>query len=214
MIFALAALLAACSSAANSSSTSTSAEASSAASPAADNGTPAGAAPATYRVNVVTSRGPFVIDVTRSLSPNGADRFYALVNAKYFDGARFYRVVPGFVVQFGAAADPKVTKSWDVTFPDDPVEGSNTRGTVTFAATSVPNSRTTHVFVNLADNKNLDTMGFSPFGKVSTGMNVVDGIYSGYGEQPDQTLISAQGNAYLVKNFPKLDYIVTARVAK
>lgn len=166
----------------------------------------------TYRVLFDTSRGPVVIVVDRSLAPNGAKRFYELVKAKYFDGARFYRVVPGFVVQWGGAADPAVSKKWDVTIPDDAVKTSNTRGTVTFAATSTPNSRTTHMFISLGDNGRLDAMGFAPIGHVTTGMSAVDHIYAGYGEQPDQGLIASQGNKYLVKSFPKLDYIKTARI--
>jgi peptidyl-prolyl cis-trans isomerase A (cyclophilin A) len=166
----------------------------------------------TYRVVLDTSEGPVVIDVDRRLAPNGAQHFYELVKARYFDGARFYRVVPGFVVQWGAAADPAVSKKWDVTIPDDPVKASNMRGTVTFAATGQPNSRTTHLFVNLGNNGRLDAMGFAPIGRVVTGMQAVDHIYSGYGEQPDQSQIAAQGNAYLEKEFPRLDYIKSARV--
>ncbi len=165
-----------------------------------------------YRVLLDTSQGPVVVDVDRALAPNGAKRFYELVKAKYFDGARFYRVVPGFVVQWGAAADPAVTKKWSTTIPDDAVKASNTRGTLAFAATGQPNSRTTHVFVSLADNARLDAMGFAPIGRVASGMRVIDHIYSGYGEQPDQELIGAQGNAYLKKEFPRLDYIKTARI--
>src|SRR5581483_6533243 len=150
-----------------------------------------------YTVIMETSKGPVEIYVDRVLAPNGAQRFYELVKAKYFDGARFYRVVPNFVVQWGAAADPAVTKKWDVTIPDDPVMGSNTRGMVTFAATGQPNSRTTHLFINLGNNARLDAMGFSPFGRVTKGMDVVDQIYSGYGERPDQSQIAAHGNAYL-----------------
>lgn len=161
-----------------------------------------------------TSRGPVVIEVDPSLAPNGAKRFAELVRARYFDGARFYRVVPHFVVQWGAASDPKVTKKWDVTIPDDPVKAQNVRGTVTFAATNEPNSRSTHLFINLGDNSNLDAMGFAPIGHVVSGMENVDKIYSGYGEQPDQGQIAAQGNAYLLKQFPKLDYIQTARIQK
>lgn len=168
----------------------------------------------TYRVLMNTSRGPVVIEVDPSLAPNGAKRFSELVNAHYFDGARFYRVVPHFVVQWGAAADPKVTKKWDVTIPDDPVKTSNARGTVSFAATGQPNSRTTHLFINLGDNSNLDGMGFAPIGRVVSGMENVDKIYPGYGETPDQGEIAAQGNAYLIKQFPKLDYIKTARVQR
>lgn len=166
----------------------------------------------TYRVLLDTSKGPVVIEVDRRLAPNGAQRFYDLVNAKYFDGDRFYRVVPGFVVQWGAASDPAVTKKWDVTIPDDPVKASNTRGTVTFAATGQPNSRTTHLFINLADNARLDAMGFAPIGRVTGGMPFVTAIYSGYGEQPDQSQMAADGNAYLEKEFPRLDYIKTARI--
>jgi cyclophilin family peptidyl-prolyl cis-trans isomerase len=166
----------------------------------------------TYRVVLDTSKGPVVIDVDRRLAPNGAERFYELVKAKYFDGARFYRVVPGFVVQWGAAADPAVTKKWDTTIPDDAVKTSNTRGTVAFAATGQPNSRSTHLFINLGDNAKLDAMGFAPIGRVGSGMEVVGRIYPGYAEQPDQALIAAHGNAYLEKEFPRLDYIKTARV--
>ncbi|HZY98857.1 MAG TPA: peptidylprolyl isomerase [Candidatus Baltobacteraceae bacterium] len=168
----------------------------------------------TYDVVLSTSRGPVVIEVDPSLAPNGAKRFADLVNAKYFDGARFYRVVPHFVVQWGGAADPHVSKKWDVTIPDDPVKTSNVRGTVSFAATNEPNSRTTHLFINLGDNANLDGMGFAPIGKVVSGMDNVDKIYAGYGEQPDQGAIAEQGNAYLAKEFPKLDYIKTARIQK
>ncbi len=165
-----------------------------------------------YRVLLDTSQGPIVIDVDRALAPNGAKRFYDLVKAKYFDGARFYRVVPGFVVQWGAAAAPAVTKRWDITIPDDSVKASNTRGTMAFAATGEPNSRTTHVFISLGDNARLDAMGFAPIGRVTSGMRAVDHIYSAYGEQPDQRLIEVQGNAYLEKEFPRLDYIKTARI--
>jgi peptidyl-prolyl cis-trans isomerase A (cyclophilin A) len=172
----------------------------------------AAATPNTYRVSFDTSKGPVLIEIDRRLAPNGAQRFYELVKAKYFDGARFYRVVPGFVVQWGAAANPAVTKKWDVTIPDDPVNGSNTRGVVTFAATGAPNSRSTHLFINLANNARLDVMGFAPIGKVVKGMDVVDHIYAGYGERPDQAKIAAQGNAYLNKDFPRLDYIKTARI--
>jgi peptidyl-prolyl cis-trans isomerase A (cyclophilin A) len=171
-----------------------------------------GAAAGTYSVELDTTEGPVVINVDPSLAPNGARHFADLVKAHYFDGARFYRVVPGFVVQWGAAADPAVTKKWDVTIPDDPVKTSNARGTVTFAATGQPNSRTTHLFINLVDNARLDAMGFAPIGRVTSGMDAVDKIYPGYGEQPDQSMIAAEGNAYLEKEFPKLDYIKTAHI--
>jgi peptidyl-prolyl cis-trans isomerase A (cyclophilin A) len=171
-------------------------------------------APATFRVNLDTSRGPVVVEVTRDDAPVGTDRFYNLVKAKYFDGARFFRVVPGFVVQFGLAADPAVSKTWDVNIQDDPVKGTNARGTLTFAATGAPNSRSTQLFINLADNARLDGIGFAPFAKVVSGMEHVDELYSGDGERPDQGQITTQGNAYIEKEFPKLDYIKTARIAE
>ena len=166
----------------------------------------------TYRVALDTSRGPVVIDVDRSLAPIGAQHFYELVKAKYFNGARFYRVVPGFVVQWGAAADPAVTKKWSADIPDDPVKGSNTLGTVSFASEMQPNTRSTHLFINLADNMKLNVMGFAPIGMVHSGMATVAKIYPGYGQRPDQTMITAQGNKYLEKDFPKLDYIKSAHI--
>jgi peptidyl-prolyl cis-trans isomerase A (cyclophilin A) len=171
-------------------------------------------APATFRVNLDTSRGPVIIEVTRADAPNGADRFYNLVKAKYFDGARFFRVIPGFMAQFGIAANPSVTKAWDVPIPDDPVKTSNVRGTVTFAATAAPDSRTTQMFISFADNSRLDGMRFAPIGKVTAGMENVDRIYSGDGERPDQSRIEDEGNSYLEKEFPHLDYIKTARIAE
>lgn len=193
-------------------STSQSAASQSAAPQSAAPQAPAQNATGTYRVLLDTSKGPVTIVVDRKLAPNGAKHFYELVNAKYFDGARFYRVVPGFVVQWGAAADPAVTKKWDVNIPDDPVKASNTRGMVAFAATGQPNSRSTHLFINLGNNGRLDAMGFSPIGRVVGGMSAVDHIYSGYGEKPDQEMIAEQGNEYLNKEFPQLDYIKTARI--
>jgi peptidyl-prolyl cis-trans isomerase A (cyclophilin A) len=177
-------------------------------------------APATFRVSLDTTKGPVVIEVTRDLAPIGADRFYNLVKAKYFDGARFFRVVgptdghPAFVAQWGIAADPETTKKWDVPIPDDPVKTSNVRGTVTFAAASAPNTRSTQMFINLGDNSRLDAMGFAPFGRVVSGMDTVDQLYYGYGESPDQTAAEEQGNSYFETNFPKLDYIKTARLAQ
>lgn len=169
--------------------------------------------PEVYRVNFDTSRGAFVVEVSRAWAPLGADRFYALVQEKFFDGARFFRVVPNFMVQFGLAADPAVTKNWDGSeFPDDPVTMHNTRGTISFA-TRGPKSRTTQVFINFGDNtQSLDPQGFSPFGRVVSGMDVVDKIYPGYGEQPDQGRVTHEGNAYVEKEFPQLDYIKTARI--
>jgi peptidyl-prolyl cis-trans isomerase A (cyclophilin A) len=171
-------------------------------------------APAVFRVNLDTSRGPVVIEVTRDNAPIGADHFYTLVKAKYFDGARFFRVVPNFMAQFGIAADPAVTKTWDVPIQDDPVKTSNVRGTVTFAQTSAPNSRSTQLFINFVDNAFLDSQRFAPFGKVVSGMETVDQIYSGDRENPDQGRIQAEGNTYLEKEFPRLDYIKTARIAE
>jgi peptidyl-prolyl cis-trans isomerase A (cyclophilin A) len=169
-------------------------------------------APAVFRVNFSTSRGPVVVEITRAQSPHGADRIFNLVKTGYFDGARFYRVVPGFIVQFGGAADPRLSKAWDVPIPDDPVKGTNARGVLTFAMAG-PDSRTTQFFINLADNAGLDGMGFAPLGRVLRGMENVDKIYSGDGENPDQGVIYEQGNAYLQKAFPHLDAIVTARLA-
>jgi len=171
-------------------------------------------APSTFRVNFDTTKGPILIEVTRDLAPIGADRFYNLVKAKYFDGARFFRVAPGFVVQWGIAASPDTTKAWDVPIQDDPVKTSNTRGTVTFAATAAPNSRSTQLFINLADNARLDAMGFAPFGKVISGMDAVDQINPQYGEKPDQQAAEQQGNSYFESNFPRLDYIKTARLVQ
>jgi peptidyl-prolyl cis-trans isomerase A (cyclophilin A) len=169
-------------------------------------------APAVYRVSMDTSRGPVVIEVTRADAPLGADRFYNLVKAKYFDGARFFRVIPGFMAQFGLAADPALSKAWDMPIQDDPVKASNVRGTLTFAATSSPDSRSTQLFINFGDNSRLDSQRFAPFGKVVSGMENVDQIYSGDRENPDQSRIEAEGNAYLEKSFPNLDYIKTARI--
>ena len=161
-----------------------------------------------------TSKGPFVVEVHRDWAPNGADRFYELVNNHFYDEARFFRVVPNFVVQWGIQADPAVQLNWRTkTIPDDPVAQTNRRGTITFA-TSGPNSRTTQLFINLADNPRLDALGFAPFGQVISGMSVVEGLYSGYGQTPDQNQIQMQGNAYLQSQFPKLDYIQTARISQ
>jgi peptidyl-prolyl cis-trans isomerase A (cyclophilin A) len=173
-------------------------------------------APATYRVSFATTKGPFVVTVHRAWSPRGADRFYNLVQAHFFDGVTFFRVVKGFVVQFGISPEPAVSKAWQTaTIKDDPVKVSNTPGTLTFADAG-PDTRTTQLFVNLGNNAGLDTQGFSPFGRVTTGMSVVNKLYSGYGERPtgDQQQISTQGNAFLEKTFPKLDHIRTARIVR
>lgn len=169
-------------------------------------------APASYRVRFETSAGAFTVEVTRAWAPLGADRFYNLVRHGFFDGTRFFRVVPGFVMQFGLSGDPGISARWrTASIPDDPVLQHNTRGTVTFA-TAGPATRTTQMFINFGDNTRLDGMGFSPLGSVVEGMDVVDRIYSGYGEQPDQGRIEMQGNAYLRSQFPQLDSIAHATV--
>lgn len=170
------------------------------------------AAPPEFKVKFDTSKGVFVVDVHRDWAPLGADRFYELVKDGFYDQARFFRVVPGFVVQWGLNKDPKVSADWrEKQIPDDPVKESNRPETITFA-TSGPNSRATQLFINLGNNASLDAMGFAPFGQVVEGMNVVASLYSGYGESPQQNLIEAQGNEYLQREFPQLDYIKTARV--
>lgn len=178
-------------------------------------------APASYRVRFETNEGPFVVEVERRLAPNGADRFYQLVNDGFYDGVRFFRVISGFMAQFGINGDPAVTARWaGNTIQDDPVVGSNTRGTITFAMTGQPNSRGTQLFINLVDNTNLDAQRFAPIGRVVEGMDVVDRLYSGYGEGaprgqgPDQAQIRSQGNAYLTQNFPQLSYIERATIVQ
>jgi peptidyl-prolyl cis-trans isomerase A (cyclophilin A) len=175
-------------------------------------------APESYKAKFETSKGAFVIQVTRSWAPNGADRFYNLVKNGFFDDARFFRVIDGFMVQFGISGNPDVSAAWtNATIPDDPVRESNARGTVTFA-TAGPNTRTTQVFINFNNNSMLNGQGFAPFGKVVSGMNVVDSFYKGYGEGaprgngPNQGLLKSQGNAYLLTQFPKLDYIKKATI--
>jgi peptidyl-prolyl cis-trans isomerase A (cyclophilin A) len=171
-----------------------------------------GPAPDSFRVTFETSRGPFVVQVNRALSPKGADRFYELVQSGFFNENRFFRVVPGFVAQFGLNDKPKVNEAWDgKTIADEPLKETNARGTIVFA-TSGPDSRSHQLFINLVDNARLDAMGFAPFGRVVDGMAVVDSLYSGYGEAPDQGMIQSLGNSYLQRNFPKLDYIKTTRV--
>jgi peptidyl-prolyl cis-trans isomerase A (cyclophilin A) len=166
------------------------------------------------KVRFETTEGSFVVEVHPEWAPRGAERFLRLVKERYYDGAAFFHVVPGFVVQFGIAADPSVTSRWeDETIPDDPVVKSNTRGMVTFA-TAGPDTRTTQIFINYGDNSNLDPRGFAPFGVVVSGMQIVDRISSVHGESPVQDMISRRGNAYLTEQFPELDYIRNARIVK
>ena len=172
-------------------------------------------APAMYKVNLDTSKGLIVIQVHRDWAPIAADRFFNLVKNGFYDEARFFRVVPNFMVQFGMNADPAVTRAWSpVPMKDEPTKTGNKKGNVTFARTSAPNSRGTQLFINYKDNDFLDAQGFAAFGQVTTGMSVAEGINSQYGEQPNQGEITSSGNAYLNRAFPKLDYIKTATIAK
>jgi peptidyl-prolyl cis-trans isomerase A (cyclophilin A) len=174
-------------------------------------------APETFKVSLDTSRGEIVIEVRRAWSPNGADRFYNLVTNGYYDDCRFFRVMANFMAQIGMHGDPRINAVWsEANIPDDPVVESNKRGMVTFAKRRAPNSRSTQIFINYKDNSGLDDDGFSPFGKVVKGMDVVDALYSGYGDAdeggPSQGQIRSSGNAYLNAQFPKLDYVKKARV--
>ena len=171
-------------------------------------------APATYKVKFDSSAGPFVVEVHRAWAPNAADHFYTLVKNGFYDEARFFRVVPNFMVQFGIAADPAVQTKFKATIKDDPVKESNKRGYVTFAQTSAPDSRSTQIFVNYKDNSFLDSQRFAPFGQVTSGMDAVDKINPEAGEKPNQGSIQAQGNAYLKASFPKLDYVKKATIEK
>jgi cyclophilin family peptidyl-prolyl cis-trans isomerase len=177
-------------------------------------------APATYSVEFDTTKGAFVVTVTRGWAPRGADRFYNLVKAGFFNGDEFFRVVKGFVVQFGMSPYPAVSTAWqNANIKDDPVKSHNTVGTITFADAG-PNTRTTQVFINLGNNSgapaHLDAQGFAPFGKVTSGMKVVEKLYGGYDDTPtnDQAQIAQQGNAFLKKRFPKLDAVIRARIVK
>ena len=169
-------------------------------------------APDDFNVEFKTSKGSFVVSVDRNLAPNGVDRFYNLVNAGFYTECRFFRVMENFMAQFGFHGNPEVTGVWaDATIPDDPIKGSNTRGTITFA-TRGANTRTTQLFINLIDNSRLDGQGFAAFGSVTQGMDVVDSIHSGYGEKPSQQQLGRKGNSYLKKLFPDMDYIEYARI--
>jgi cyclophilin family peptidyl-prolyl cis-trans isomerase len=169
-------------------------------------------APDKFRVKFETSCGDFTVEVQRDWAPLGADRFHELVQAGFYDECRFFRVVPGFVVQWGMNGDPAVYAKWkDREIKDDKVTQSNREGMITFASRG-PNTRTCQLFINLADNERLDDLGFAPFGKVLEGLDVVKKITSEYGQRPQQPLIQEEGNTYLKKEFPKMDYIKKATV--
>lgn len=175
-------------------------------------------APDSFRARFVTTKGDFVVAVHRAWAPLGADRFYNLVRSGYYDGVRFFRVIPGFMAQFGIHGDSAVSTAWrERRIPDDPVRRSNQRGMVTFA-TAGPGTRTTQIFINYGNNDRLDAMGFAPFGQVIEGMEVVDALYGGYGEGqprgrgPEQTRMQIEGNRYLEREFPRLDYIRNASI--
>src|SRR6478735_5489059 len=177
-------------------------------------------APATYKVRFDTSKGVFVIEVTRAWAPRGADRFYNLVKNGFYDNARFFRVISGFMVQFGINGDPGIMARWRAAqISDDPVSQSNTKGMVTYAMAG-PNTRTSQVFINFGDNSQLDRSGFAPFGRVVSGMNVVEALNAEYGEGapngrgPNQSRIQNEGNAYLSKEFPRMDYIKKATIER
>jgi peptidyl-prolyl cis-trans isomerase A (cyclophilin A) len=176
-------------------------------------------APETFKAKVTTTKGDFVIEVTRSWSPNGADQFYNLVKIGYYTDIAFFRVLKGFMAQFGIHGDPAVSANWrEANIQDDPVKQSNLRGYVTYAKSGMPNSRSTQLFINYANNANLNDMGFSPIGRVTEGMDVVDALNGEYGEGaprgrgPRQDLFQTQGNAYVKQQFPKLDYILSAAI--
>lgn len=176
-------------------------------------------APSTYRVRMETTKGIVLLDVTRALAPRGADRFYHLVQAGFYDNSRFFRVIAGRFAQFGIAGDPAIAKIWqNERFPDDPVKDSNVRGTFAFAMTG-PDARTTQIYVNTGDQSRLDAMGFAPFGKVVEGMSVIDKLCAGYGETSGggmragrQEKLFEEGNAYLDRGFPLLDRLVRAEI--
>jgi peptidyl-prolyl cis-trans isomerase A (cyclophilin A) len=175
-------------------------------------------APATYTLDVVTTKGDFVIDVHRDWAPNGADRLFNLAKSGFYSDVAFFRAIDNFMVQFGIHGDPSVSGVWKkARIKDDPAKESNTRGRVTFA-TAGPNTRTTQMFVNYKNNAMLDNQGFTPVGEVSEGMDIVDSLYKGYGEGaprgrgPSQPRMQGEGNTYLKADFPELDYIVSMTV--
>jgi peptidyl-prolyl cis-trans isomerase A (cyclophilin A) len=177
-------------------------------------------APPVYKAKFDTSKGAFVVEVHRDWAPNGADRFYNLVKNGFYDNVRFFRVISGFMVQFGISGDPKLSAPWrEARIPDDPVKQSNKRGMITYAMAG-PNTRTSQVFINFADNANLDNSGFAPFGRIVSGMDVVDKLNAEYGEGaprgrgPEQGRIQMEGNAYLTKEFSRMDYVKKATIEK
>ncbi len=177
-------------------------------------------APPVYKAKFDTTKGTFVIEVHRDWAPNGADRFYNLIKNGFYDNVRFFRVISGFMVQFGIHGDPKISAPWrEAQLKDDPVKQSNKRGYITYAMAG-PNTRTSQVFINFGDNASLDSQGFSPFGRVVTGMEVVDKLNAEYGEGaprgrgPDQSRMQMEGNAYLTKDFGRLDYVKKATIEK
>jgi len=177
-------------------------------------------APATFKAKFDTSKGVFVVQVNRDWAPNGADRFYNLVKNGFYDDVRFFRVISGFMVQFGINGNPKISAPWrEARIADDPVKQSNKRGYITYAMAG-PNTRTSQVFINFADNTNLDNSGFAPFGQIVSGMDVVDKLNAEYGEGaprgrgPDQGRIQAEGNAYLNKDFGRMDYVKKATIER
>jgi len=179
-----------------------------------------GKAPDDYKVEFVTSRGNFVVQVHRDWAPLGADRFYNLVKSDFYDGVRFFRAIQGFMVQFGISGYPEVNNVWrQARIKDDPPKESNKAGRITFA-TSGKDSRTTQVFINFVDNTNLDGMGFAPFGEVVTGMDIVSSLYTGYGEGqprgrgPDQGMLQSRGNLYLDAQYPKLDSVMDVKIVE
>jgi peptidyl-prolyl cis-trans isomerase A (cyclophilin A) len=176
-------------------------------------------APSTFKVQFSTTEGAFTAEFHRDWAPNGVDRLYNLVKIGYFEDIAFFRVIEGFMAQFGLHGNPKVNKAWKgATIEDDPVEKSNKRGYVTFAQRRAPDTRNTQLFINYQDNSNLDKQGFAPIGKVVEGMDVVDSIHAGYGEGaprgdgPSQQKIKKKGNKFLKKEFPKLDYIESVEI--
>lgn len=170
--------------------------------------------PDVFKVKFETTKGDFIVEAHRDWAPRGVDRFHELVKNGFFDGGGFFRVIKGFMVQFGLNSDPKLNAKWrTMTIADDPVTKTNTRGRITFA-TAGPATRTTQLFINYGNNSRLDNDGFAPFGQVIEGMSVVDSIYAGYGEQPDQGQIERQGNAYLKSHYPKLDFIKKASIVE